>query len=500
MAIVLVSLSGLVLVQCYVVVFLHHFLPSVPSRYEENLKLGKWVETQRYEYTKLLRVSSDSTGSSEPLKRAINPRLTDERRRRLESIGFEWKVRNKMKRYYDKQWDQMFDRLLEFKAKHGHCLVPKRYPEDMKLGTWVHTQRIQYRKLLEGSKSQASDRNSDTASQLSDKSEDEVSFRLTDERRKRLSDIGFVWSVREAERTYETTRIVRTSYDDQWDAMFNLLNAYKEKYGDCLVPKRYAENPKLGTWVDTQRVQYKKMKKKNEGDRESGLQTVSKPAGGRLTDERIRRLEDLGFVWSLRDDWQKHYDELKEFKKEYNHCNVPARYAKNRRLGIWVSAQRQQFKLLQKLSSSEKQNVRLNEERIRLLNDLGFTWTIRSRDTLGETWNQKVRELKDFRDIHGHCNVPMFYDNNPELRSWVEAQRKLYHEYLMYTSKRSEEDNGSEPPYSDEKIRVLDELGFDWTGRINQRFSRVTEETPTGIDALQKASTLASARLGDGTE
>lgn len=105
----------------------------VPSRYEDNLKLGKWVETQRYERTKLLRVVTDSAETSET-KRSINSRLTEERQRRLESIGFEWKVRNKMKRYYDKQWDQMFDRLLEFKAKQGHCLVPKRYPDDMKLG------------------------------------------------------------------------------------------------------------------------------------------------------------------------------------------------------------------------------------------------------------------------------------------------------------------------------------------------------------------------------
>ena len=48
-----------------------------------------------------------------------------------------------------------------------------------------------------------------------------------------------------------------------------------------------------------------------------------KPIVGRLTDERIRRLEDLGFIWSLRDDWQKHYDELKEYKREHGNCNVP---------------------------------------------------------------------------------------------------------------------------------------------------------------------------------
>lgn len=101
----------------------------VPSRYEANLKLGKWVETQRYEYTKLQRsaYSSDNDeavvaappGSNSGL-RPTNPRLTPERLRRLESIGFEWKVKNKMKRYYDKQWDGMFQKLLEFKAQYGH--------------------------------------------------------------------------------------------------------------------------------------------------------------------------------------------------------------------------------------------------------------------------------------------------------------------------------------------------------------------------------------------
>jgi len=35
------------------------------------------------------------------------------------------------------------------------------------------------------------------------------------------------------------------------------------------------------------------------------------PLVGRLTQDRINRLQALGFVWSLRDDWAKHYEELK---------------------------------------------------------------------------------------------------------------------------------------------------------------------------------------------
>ena len=58
-------------------------------------------------------------------------------------------------------------------------------------------------------------------------------------------------------------------------------------------------------------------------DGSAGVPSLSeKPIVGRLTNDRIRRLEALGFVWSLRDDWQRHYDELKQYKEEHGHCNV----------------------------------------------------------------------------------------------------------------------------------------------------------------------------------
>jgi hypothetical protein len=427
----------------------------VPSRYEANLKLGKWVETQRYEYTKLKRaeaglpVEKSQEEKSDGKPRPTNARLTEERLRRLESIGFEWKVRNKMKRYYDKQWQDMFDLLLEFKAKNGHTMVPKRYPQNPRLANWVHTQRvrfsvrsalvpsticfrwtnnrsflpctqIQYRKLQTGGAKKDGVENPPVDSMQSNEvklsKEDEISFRLTEDRRRKLEEIGFVWSVRESEAKATDSRMVRNSYDDQWDLMYERLKAYKEKHGNCLIPKRSKEDPKLGTWVDTQRVQYKKLRKKLADQYNSGTESsppaeeqepkglASKPVVGRLTEDRIQRLNDLGFVWSLRDDWDKHYEELKQFKNQHGHCNVPARYATNRRLGIWVSAQRQQYKLMQSTGSKPgTARAPLTQERIDLLNQLGFTWTIRSRDSLGESWNQRLQELREYKKIHGNC-------------------------------------------------------------------------------------------------
>lgn len=113
-------------------------------------------------------------------------------------------------------------------------LVPKRYPKDIKLGTWVHTQRIQYRKLVSGSTKKESPLEG-VEGEGGEKIEDEKSFRLTEDRRRRLDEIGFIWSARETEKTESRAKMARNSYDDQWDAMFERLKAYKERNGVSLL-------------------------------------------------------------------------------------------------------------------------------------------------------------------------------------------------------------------------------------------------------------------------
>ncbi|CAJ1957843.1 unnamed protein product [Cylindrotheca closterium] len=510
----------------------------VPSRFESNLRLGKWVETQRYEYSKMQKQKQNQNPnasvaaapkpadqdvesvSDDSKPKVANPRLTEDRLRRLESVGFEWKVKNKMKRYYDKQWDQMFQRLLQFKEANGHCRVPKRYQADTKLGTWVHTQRIQNRKLLAGKNGppiteeevakllagQSSSLTPEENAALRSCAQDKINYRLTEDRRKRLEDMGFVWSARDGEKGADISRGVRNTYDDQWDIMFEKLREYKDKTGNCLVPKRYKDNPKLGTWVDTQRVQYKKLQKilasqttqngsiGGSEDRESPIPAgdVGKPLVGRLTNDRIRRLEDLGFVWSLRDDWQKHYEELKDYKAQHGHCNVPARYEKNRRLGIWVSAQRQQYKMVRQLPDANKgrRSTSLTPERIGLLNDLSFTWTIRSRDTFGESWNQRYEDLKEFKRIHGHCNVPSKYAENPELGIWVGTQRTQYRLYM----KGRESGNLTTSNMNEDRMRALESLGFSWV----QRLSRSDDGSP--LDDVLLAAAQATDSMDASAE
>ncbi len=67
-------------------------------------------------------------------------------------------------------------------------------------------------------------------------------------------------------------------YAANWEEMFAALVTFKAQHGHCNVPRRYAENPPLGLWVGRQRKDYN---------------------SGKLSAQRIKRLNALGFRWSL---------------------------------------------------------------------------------------------------------------------------------------------------------------------------------------------------------
>jgi hypothetical protein len=40
------------------------------------------------------------------------------------------------------RWEESFMRLVEYKEKYGHCLVPNRYTEDPHLGSWGELKKV----------------------------------------------------------------------------------------------------------------------------------------------------------------------------------------------------------------------------------------------------------------------------------------------------------------------------------------------------------------------
>lgn len=98
------------------------------------------------------------------------------------------------------------------------------------------------------------------------------------------------------------------SQNSKWEIMFDRLVKYKEVNGDCLVRNRYNEDAKLGSWVSTQRRQYKAV-------------GTGKMNATTLPQHRIDRLESIGFVWVTPDPrrvaWEVRYKQLCQFKRKF---------------------------------------------------------------------------------------------------------------------------------------------------------------------------------------
>ena len=146
----------------------------------------------------------------------------------LKSIGFEWDGEK-----YDELWMGMFQKLVVYKEMNKNTKVPQQYDEDPKLGTWVSTQRGNFR-------------------------DDE----LLPKRLVLLNSIGFEWEVVRG----------RKVNNKIWMNMFHKLVEYNEQHKNTMVPRRVF---KLGRWVYQQRLFYKR---------------------GELLPNRITLLKSIGFA------------------------------------------------------------------------------------------------------------------------------------------------------------------------------------------------------------
>jgi hypothetical protein len=152
---------------------------------------------------------------------------------------------------------------------------------------------------------------------------------MSSERLQRLDEIGFVWDALEA----------------AWEKGFNYLKIYRDRVGHCRVPKTHKEEDgfELGSWVGVQRVKKDKMSL-----------------------ERRKRLDELGFVWDPREaDWEEGFSYLKLYQEREGNCRAPKNHKENGfRLGQWLSVQR-------------VNKDKMSSERRKRLDGLGFVWKAR---------------------------------------------------------------------------------------------------------------------------
>ena len=214
--------------------------------------------------------------------------LTQDRVAELEALGMVWNM-------VDSRWEYCYAEAAAYYEQHGNLDFPKHYVTEsgLRLGQWLKNQRASY---LEGE--------------------------LADDKAQRLEAIGMLWESRN---------------DRQWRQAYEAAKRYFQSHGDLEVPYEYVtpDGLRLGQWVVRQRMAYKgTLSGKGEVNRKE------------LSPARKKLLDAIGMDWREEDSWQKHYEDLIAYQKEYGTLIVPMSYktADGCWLSRWFYNQRKKLK------------------------------------------------------------------------------------------------------------------------------------------------------------
>lgn len=276
----------------------------------------------------------------------------------------------------------MLAELQAFKNKHGHCDLKKQRSGLYELKGWLVGQ---HRKFRRGE--------------------------LPADHRVKLEQTGIV---------FESLKAAALT---AWDAMFARLVAYKEKRGDCEVPPDYWDTAGLARWVVVQRE----------------LRQARK-----LAEERVRRLDKVGFVWDRKDrHWRKMYSALSQRLKSAGISGFESALQHDVELDKWVRAQQ-----------SAKKRGALSPQKQSALDKIGFPWEFAKKPKFPKnrkqasrpTWEDLFAKLAEFHKSHGHCDMKLIVPLNEQLHKWAQEQRQARQRGVI----------------ASEQVRQLDQLGFIW--------------------------------------
>jgi len=416
----------------------------------------------------------------------------------------------------DHAWMKKYQLLLEFRLENQQnqqcsplLLVPTTDPT---IGRWTQRQRSEYKRG------------------------EMATWRI-----KALDEVGFVWDVREYQRRLKLS--TEEKYDNEqdmesnpvhngnehengkkhsiakrtnlkpkndqnkakkwrklsWDERYAQLVDYHRVHGHVNVPLKDPINGSLGSWVQYQRRSRYLSKPNNSSTSKSKSATSS---ASKLTRDQVRKLEDLGFVWDLKQHrWMERYRELVDFVEKYGHCHVPSNGSIGKddvdinddgidykSLQAWCGTQRHLFRLKYKLDRTGKQHryrvdddcnsndgcgeenegyhaivtlqssktsSPLTNEREALLNKINFDWDTNH----SYMWNRRMEKLRQYKREHGHINLTKADDTNGAetefegLGSWLDTQRTEYR-FKM---------NGLHTHLTDERVEELERLGIVWS-------------------------------------
>ena len=224
---------------------------------------------------------------------------------------------------WDTQWDKQLSHLIKFHERNGRWpKASEDFPKNNRLGQWANRQRDLHARGL-----------------------------LDSERVKALRQADFRWQKSDARAMH-------------WGDQYQHLLEFRKKNPDSwpFARQEFPKGNRLGLWVWRQR----------QGS-----------ASRKLTKKRRDMLERIRFPFELPDNWEGHYQTLRQYRVKNPNRWPKAReeFPKGNRLGLWAHLQRCAYKM-----------EKLLPERVSKLERIGFQWSVKE-----VSWNRFFDLLKTYK-------------------------------------------------------------------------------------------------------
>ena len=140
----------------------------------------------------------------------------------------------------------------------------------------------------------------------------------------------------------------------------------------------------------------------------------------------------------LNKSFEERLEELKVFREKHGHVRVTAKRGKS--LAKFCTHMRSARR------GKGTTNTVINEDRITALDELGFDWEVK------KNWfKERTEELKAFKEKHGHVRVTVKHDKS---LGW------------FCTNMRSAGRGKGNMTITEDRIKALNELGFEWAPKL----------------------------------
>lgn len=221
-------------------------------------------------------------------------------------------------------------------------------------------------------------------------------------------------------------RKLQANLSSAWDTYYTAARQWYQEKGNLRIPKSYVTSTglTLGSWIQTQRRVY------------SGAVT------GGLTEEKVRKLNEIGMIWDSRDQsWNNALAELQTYFNEHGNLDIKARYETpdGFKLGRWVCNLRTKVR-------TKGLDQALTPEQQQQLAELGMIW-----DHNSEKWKDYFEAAENYYKTHGNLDVMTKYvtENGLPLGRWLS---EISHQVCG--------ENQDQISLSEEQLKRLRSIGF----------------------------------------